>query len=331
MSLNGGPDTAYFDSVPHWEIEMALNSQYSLRIGHLGGIAPTLRDKILAATGIDTDSYTGPPGDLCSDADINLDAGDALAFPQVFARELPQQPGYYRGGGSLISPWAQMEFTIADHLEDGEVCVYDLIAPKQKAAIQSAMTADMGNPDSQRYLAYAGSRWIWSAEGLLCPVYSLQPVDFSNIHTRVGGWTERPAAGTTVSEQFAIVKIENTASIYDANRYDSPTVDHLALRAVGPGLPGFSWMIPDGAVATPFIAVDEVIEERSDTLLIKWRDIGWSAPAYQRATFLLDSHGLTIKWGEFSATAGGARPPSPGSDDACNDSDVVCYDHEARL
>ena len=60
----------------------------------------------------------------------------------MFAREVSAASGYYIGGGSLISPWAQMEFTIADHQEDGEVCVYDLMAPTEKAAIQATMTAD---------------------------------------------------------------------------------------------------------------------------------------------------------------------------------------------
>jgi len=330
LRLNNGPDATYFDSVPHWEIDMALNSRYSLRIGHLGGIAPTLRDKILAATGIDTDGYTGPAGDVFTGAAINLDAGDALAFPQVFAQEIPGQPGYYRGG-HLISPWVQMEFTVADHQEDGEVCVFDLMAPAQKDDIQAAMAADMANPESQRYSAFASSQWVWRAEGLVCPVYSPKPDDFSNIHTRLGGWTERPGIGTTVNELFAIVRIEKAASIYDVANYDSATVEHLAMRAVGPGIPGFSWMMPDGTLATPFIAVGEVIEESADSLLIKWRDIGWSAPAYQRAAFLLDNQGLKIKWGDFADSAIGASRPTLDASEPCNDSETLCYDHQARL
>jgi hypothetical protein len=74
-----------------------------------------------------------------------------------------------------------------------------------------------------------------------------------------------------------------------------------------------------------------VISETADSLLFKWRDIWTGGPAYQRAAFRLDSQGLTIKWGAFSATAGGAVPPVLGAAEACNDADVICYDHVARL
>ncbi|MDH3452378.1 MAG: hypothetical protein OEN20_08155, partial [Gammaproteobacteria bacterium] len=216
LRLNSGPEPAYFDSPPHWEIDLALNARFNLRIGHLGAIAPALRDKILAATGIDTDSYTSPTGNLFTGEDIDVAAGEALALPQVFATELPGQPGYY-----MVSPWAQMEFTVGDRDANADVCVYDLLAPAEKTAIQAAMAADMAEPDSFRYQAYATSRWAWSAEGLLCPVYSPRPEDFSSIHTRLGGWTERPEPGTTVTEMFAIVKIEKTAASYDVGNYNS--------------------------------------------------------------------------------------------------------------
>jgi len=109
LTLNSGPDPFYFDNPVHWEIDMALSSRFSLRIGHLGGIAPPLRNKILAATGIDTDSYTGPKGNLFTGKNIPIAAGEALAFPQMVAQEL--LPGYYIGGGvSNRIPWAQMEY-----------------------------------------------------------------------------------------------------------------------------------------------------------------------------------------------------------------------------
>jgi len=108
-------------------------------------------------------------------------------------------------------------------------------------------------------------------------------------------------------------------------------VEHLAIRAVGPGLPAFSWTMPDNVVVNPFLPMGEVLEENADTLLIKWRDIGWTAPVYQRAAFLLDALGLNVKWGEFAALPADATRPTLGSGDACNDSDTLCYDHQARL
>ena len=80
----------YFDDVPHWEIGLALNSRFNLRIGHLGGIAPALRDKILAATGIDTNTYTGPIGNLFTREDIELAAGDQDRIAKLFRIETAQ-------------------------------------------------------------------------------------------------------------------------------------------------------------------------------------------------------------------------------------------------
>ncbi|MCK5394765.1 MAG: hypothetical protein KAJ32_02175 [Gammaproteobacteria bacterium] len=79
--LNEEPNGVYFDNVPHWEIELRLSNRFTLRIGHLGGISASLRNKILAATGIDTDVYLGPPATILNNASIPVSAGEALALP----------------------------------------------------------------------------------------------------------------------------------------------------------------------------------------------------------------------------------------------------------
>lgn len=333
VTLNEGPNAGYFDNVPHWEIQLSLGGHFTLRIGHLGGISASLRDKILAATGIDTDIYTGPPAHILNNAAIPVSAGEALAFPQVAAAEYMSHPGYYRGGGTAQGvPWAQMEFNIIDHAEGSDVCIYDLMEPAKKSAIQAIMDADMTNPNSPRFSPYASTQWAWGVQGVLCTVYSANPRGFNSIHDRVGGWTERPEAGTTVSELFAIVKMHKEAVTYSAANYDSADVDHLVSRSVGPGPDPFEWLMPDGStIVTPFYPVGEVLEETANSLLIKWRDIGWTGPVYQRAMFLLDSHGLKVKWGDFSADRINAIQPELTADEACNDSTVLCYDHESRL
>ncbi len=146
VTMNALPGSAYFDGVPHWEIELSLNPRYGLRFGHLGRIAPSLRDKILAATGINTDTYSGPVGHVLNGGAIPVAASEALAHPQVFALPVSGHPGYYRGGGTFPAvPWAQMEFTVLDHSESADVCVYELLDPARKAAVQLAMDADIAD------------------------------------------------------------------------------------------------------------------------------------------------------------------------------------------
>lgn len=79
------------------------------------------------------------------------------------------------------------------------------------------------------------------------------------------------------------------------------------------------------------IPVGEVLEETTTVLLIKWRDIDWSGPVYQRASFLLDSNGLKVKWGDFAVDIIGTIAPYLSSSENCNDSDVICYDHTPRF
>ena len=330
VTMNALPGPGYFDGVPHWEIELSLSPRFTLRIGHLGRIAPPLRDKVLAATGINTDTYAGPVGHVLNGGAIPVAAGEALAYPQVFALPVPMYPGYHRGGGTFSAiPWAQMEFTVADHAESAEVCVYDLLDPAKKTAIQLAMDADMADTASPRWGPYWPKRWTWAAQGLLCTAYSPNPRDFGSLHTNLGGWTERPSSGTTIDETFSMVKIHKTAGSYSAGNYDSGAVNHLVLRVRL--FSNFSWTMPDASVVSPFLPAGEVISETADSLLVKWRDIGWTGPAYQRAAFRLDAQGLKVKWGDFSATAVGAVPPVLGAAEACNDVNVLCYDHVPRL
>jgi hypothetical protein len=326
------PVGGYFGNPPHWEIQLELNSRFGLRIGHLAHISPELRDKILAKKGIDTDTYSGPVGNLFDNASIRVAEGEPLAEPQVFANEIPGQPGYFASGGAAGGiPWAQMEFTIGDAKAGSDVCVYDLMDPADEDAIQAVMEADMADPNSPRFGPYAATKWIWGAEGVLCPVYSADWLDYSSIHSRVGGWTERPEAGTTVDEWFAIVKIQKESAAYEASNYSSGTIDYLAARAIGGGAAPHDWMMPDGSTVSPFLAAGEVLEETDATLLVKWREIGWTGPVYQRAAFLLETDGLKIKWGDFASAPEDAVAPDLTAGEPCNDTDVICYDHEARL
>ena len=333
VTLNAGPDLSgfYFRNASHWEIELQLNSRFTLRIGHTSGIAPGLRDKILAATGINTDTYTGPPGPILVNGSIAVSAGEALSFPQLIAKEVASHPGYYRGGGIDFPPWAQMEFVITDHQESADVCVYDIMDATTKSAIQSVLDNDMANASSPRFAPYMSTKWVWGVEGVLCPSYSPNPVDFSNLHTRFGGWTERPESGTTIDERFAIVTINKSSSSYDSANYDSADVNHLASRTRGNASPFYSWTMPDSTVVSPIIPVGEVLEETTTSLLIKWRDIGWTGPAYQRASFILDSNGLKVKWGDFAADIPGTITPDLSPTEDCNAPGVICYDHTPRL
>ena len=330
-----GPSPIHFDNEPQWKVEIRLPGQVRYALGHVGRIATPLRDLVLAATGIDTDTFAGPPGtDLLAGHDpIPVMAGTGLALPQILADPVPGHSGFWAGGGSFLEwPWAQIEFQVPFHLGGGadlggDFCVYRFFSGSRRTQLQAVMDADMLDPDSQRYrdrLFY--ERWQWTAQGSLCQAESLLPRDFSDLYTRFGGWTERVEPGTTVDELFSFVPIDRSSTVYEPANYDSGLVAHLVIRNLQPG--PYSWMMPDGSTAVVFLPVGEVLERSADAMLIKWRDLNATNPVvYQRLAYRLDGAGLTVEWGNFASTQGAALPPTLLPSEPCDDGTVLCYDH----
>ncbi len=329
------PTGVYFDDEPQWIVDVDFPGDTRLSLGHLGKIATALRNLVLAQTGVDTNTFAGPPGTdlLAGEIPIPVTAGTELAFPQILADPVPGFPGYYVGGGSFLEyPWAQIEFQAPFGLSDGpdlsaDFCIYRFLSGSRRDELQAVMDTDMLDPDSLRYRDRAfTTRWQWTAQGGLCQAESLLPRDFSDLYTNLGGWFERPEPGTTADELFSFVPIDKGAGAYDSSNYASSAVNHLVIRNIWP--PPYSWLMPDATTAMPFFPTGEVIERTSDELLIKWRDLNVTNPVvYQRAAHRLDANGLTIKWGNFATSPGGAVSPMLLITDPCDDTIVLCYDH----
>jgi hypothetical protein len=310
-----GPAPDYFDGAQRWSVRLRLDVGLEIRFDHLARIAPALRGLILDRTGIDTDSYAGPDGDVLGGAALPVSAGMELARPQVFAREVPGNPGLFQGGGSFGDrPWAQMEIFVG---EDGaDLCVYDLLPAARRGAIQATVDAEMRNPASQRYGAYQGLRWTWAAEGLLCP--AAPPA--GRLFAGRGAWFE------AVDELFAIVPVARSAS-YDPGLY-SPGVQALVLRRRSGGAP-FSWRLADGTAVSPFYPNAEVLARTPTSLFLLWRDAG-PVPLYQRAALAFSGSTLKIAWGPLAATPAGATAPALDPAAPCDHAAVFCYGQEGR-
>ncbi len=329
------PTGSYFDNEPGWRVDIGFPGELQISFGHLGMIAAPLHDLILTTTGIDTDTFVGPVGSdlLDGHSPIAITTGTEIAFPQIFADPVPDHLGYYVGGGSFLEyPWAQIEFSVPLNLGGGQelasdFCIFRFQTANRRNELQAVMDTDMLDPTSLRYRdrSYT-NRWQWSAEGGLCQTESALPRDFSDLYTRLGGWFERPEAGTTADELFSFVPIDKEAAAYNPSNYDSVDVSHLVIRHASSG--PFSWLMPDTTLANPYFPVGEVIAQSDDELSIKWRDLNASnAVAYQRVAYRLDSAGLTLKWGNFAATPGTAVSPILLISDPCDDSTVLCHDH----
>jgi hypothetical protein len=328
-----GSTSVYFDDEPKWRVDVQLPDRVLYTLGHVGRIAGPVHDLVLAATGIDTDTFAGPAGTdlLAGSGPIPLTAGTEIALPQILADPVPGFPGYWAGGGSFLEwPWAQIEFSVPYSLSPdlgGDFCVYRFFSGDLRTELQAVMDADMLDPDSERYRDRPFyERWQWTAEGTLCQAESILPDDFSDLYTRLGNWVERVEPGTTADELFAFVPIDTASAVFDPGNYDSGDVASLVIRNQQPG--PYSWMMPDGTTADVFLAVGEVLERSADAMLIKWREFNATNPVvYQRLAYRLDSAGLTVEWGNFAASPGAALPPTLLPGDPCDDTTVLCYDH----
>ncbi|MGQ0534178.1 MAG: hypothetical protein ACT4OF_16030 [Caulobacteraceae bacterium] len=349
------PETHYFDNVPHWSVRIRFPGGLSIRFGHLGQITGAVRAGLIAATGIDPDTYTPssvagapdycPPSpdrcqvDVLDGASFAIAVHDEIARAQTDAAPIPAHPGYYRGQiGPSIPPWSQVEFFVTEELghRSADTCVYQYLPAAKQTAFATLMTADMLNPQSLRYAENGFVRpWKFRAEAEVCnnDGYLLRnESDFSSIHAQLGGWFERGTPGIPANEQFSIARIHPNAAAYDATLYDvllgttEPT-QYLVGRVRTDGEP-FSMTVPGMASILEHYPTGEVLELTESTFVVKWREVGPAdVTLYQRAAYQLDAEGLTVEWGTLATTLAAAPAPALATGAACNDSTTICYNH----
>ena len=342
IEFQEGPQGDYFDDPPYWVVELSFASGIVLRIGHLGSFVPAFAVRVAAATGCDPDDWAN-----CglSDGEVLLDGGrgdavmpvevdEAIAYPQIMAEPVPGYPGYFLGNGTFPDyPWAQMEFFARGtfDLKGHKFCIYNAFADELFATLEDVLAADVTDPNSQRYaLGFSPPKWQWGAETALCNEQDLEPYFSNSLTSRLGGWFERNEAGTTPDEIMGWVAINKDGPGYNAGLYDASDPDALIIRERWIGAGTFSWLMPDGSTVTPFSATAEVLDVTSDSMILKWRNIGYTAgdlPVYQRTAWEQDAQELTIKWGSFGDDLASAPNVFLEPGDTCNDTDVICYDN----
>jgi hypothetical protein len=332
------PNGVYFDNEPDWVLNMKLPSGHRYRLGHVGKIAGELRDAVFAATAgaIDTNTFSGPDGEVLAGVRVPVTAGLELARPQLQAEPVEDFPDhYYSRGGFVPVPHAQMEFFIGGLTGGGDIadpCFYAFMDPSIHDAHQLMMDSDMANPIAYAYEWQQWRAWQFKAEAKLCAAFSGFPSDFSDLYTDLGGWFERDDDGVAPDELLAYVPIRKDVASYDASLYDSPSVNALIHRKRAFDLP-FTWLLPDLTPTMPCWPSGEVLSRTATDLLIKWRNSGCmegdNLVVYQRAAYRLDDSGLTVKWGPLAVEPGTAGVNPLGTAEPCDGVAVVCYDHIA--
>ena len=325
----------YYPTNLQYSIRMQAGN-YNIILGHIGKIAPGLRDKVLAATCargtcVDVATWqefgTGTADNLM----IAVAAGEALAQPNVAA--LPSsRSGYYMGSGQANwPPWAQVEFFVSDNT--GTLCYFDTMDTGAKASLQNAIDHDMVSADSVRFRAPGAQdrKWEWAAEARACNAHSVSPMDPVSLHANLGGWWQVPLPGGTAAEVLAFATIAKDTATYDPNLYSNPVPDSLVLRTKAQGATTLYHVVVPGLPAIDTNRLSgELLEETNGALLVHWRDVRTMAGTfdwYQRGAFAFGGAGLMARWGEPAATADQAPVPVLSASDTCDTAGIDCYDH----
>ncbi len=152
------------------------------------------------------------------------------------------------------------------------------------------------------------------------------------VDTPLGGWYERTDAGTVSDELVSFAPIAMETGLYNPSSYQ-PGTDTLILRQRDYNVGPFSWAMPDSSVLEAWYPAGELVERTPSSLLVLWRDLGWSGgDVYQAAAYRLDEDGLTIEWGPFTTTPSAAQASAPTLDpgEPCDETAVICYNHQEQ-
>jgi hypothetical protein len=303
------PNGMYWGSRDHWVMRASLGP-FRYAYWHAGWVGEDLRTLMLAQGDPDPATWEGGTGVNLLSRPIKLRKGDAVAIPQVAAREDPLYPGYVTG-----QPWAQMEIT-TDRADATEP-VYGWLGAERQGELRTILWRQMQDDPTGFYTIAPQARWLWAGEADLWTHPRVTWDDYSSIFSHGGIWRDT-VQGTP--NDFAIWKILKDTPLYDPALYDSAEVSFLVFRGNEGGDFFRGEVISPGEVAA-----------QAGTLLIKWRMqyTGAYGPTYQWLSYALDKKARRLKlhWGsehaDRAAALQEASPPNPSSL-ACTHPGVVC-------
>jgi hypothetical protein len=326
----------YYGGDQMWRVRGWLGS-YSYDFVHLRGIAPDLRNAMLAAGYTDPWTVEVPSDNLITGAPVILDRGEGIAFPQIVATEVPGFPGFFSSGGIEVpSPWQQIEYSTFSGASGFEESVYRWLAPELESALAGVFERDARNPLSFRYgwaLALS-SRFLTLAEMALSNQDFNDRRSYTSLFDGLGGWWEndgRCLSPLLCDTLFSIFPIRKDTTFYDPSLYASPEVSVLIMQGTRD---------PYGLTRTGEVVDPYWPDPVSGSMVIGWHNGDGLPGEYQGVSYRLDTprRMLRVAWGPIradAATARAALPPVPALPPAgappfvgCNGTTLTCHTHD---
>jgi hypothetical protein len=343
ISYDGATSGDYLNDEPIWSMTLDFGS-IEMKLEHVGKMSAALHDFIAHVPsglnddnnyglGIDTDTYTGPLGNIFpAGYRITAGSGTELAFPPVHATAVPGWPSYYNAPNSSYPdrPHVQMEFVVSAPTSSGtnDVCAFELMSTSLQNDFQSKLSNDLTNLDSQLYGSWQDTAWQWRAESSVCLSCSTSSDDLNGLYKDLGGWFDRGDNGTIKNELVAFIPVEQDTASYDPNLYiHDVQTEWLMLRRRN-NVQAWDWTIDGNVVSTDYPA-GEIITVEEDALLVLWRDLGQATDvdAYQWVRYDVTGGVVTLKFGDFESDINNVlKPDFDLAIDLANEDDVVTFD-----
>jgi hypothetical protein len=344
ISYDGPTSGEYLDDEPSWSMALDFGS-IEMQLDHVGKMSRALHDFIAHVPsgldddnnyglGIDTDTYTGPLGNIFPAGYLITAAGGTeLALPQVRATEVPLHPGYYNAPNSSYPdrPHVQMEFVVSAPTASGtnDVCAFKLMSASLQNDFQDKLSIDLMNLDSQLYGSWQDTAWQWRAESRACLSCSTSSDDLNGLYKDLGGWFDRGDNSTIKNELVAFVPVEQDTASYNPALYvHDVQTEWLMLRRRNDGQ-AWDWTMSDTSVVATDYPAGEILTIEDDALLVLWRDLGQATDvdAYQWVRYDVTGDVVTLKFGEFDSDFNTVLKPNFDlAIDIANEDDVVTFD-----
>lgn len=318
----------------HWNVRLRVGDVY-VTAGHIGWIAPELRQRILDAGGGDTEAFVATASTprtefLPEGADIVLEAGEVFAYPQL-------NKGCFQRVGRHCIPFDMIEFTYgtytpAPEFDPLELSPYRFLSDSLRADMQAYMWSLM----DARALNYGEYQeqfaWLYLAEGDLETQTEAEYREKDSIFGRYGDWYENsdtsrgpcPDPAPLCNEGFFLWRVRRDTPVFDSSLYENPNVHMLMVHSeTGPGTRNNYFA---GEVLSP-----DDPDDHEDTIITKWRVTEVTtmvSPIYQAYRYQLVGSRLTVVKGNEHATRVAAEAEAATLQDpataVCNGTNVVC-------
>jgi len=319
-----------------WRIEANIcNYHYTLL--HVGSVSSILRLRMLDA------GYKDP--DTVTDDDIGMNLidpqnpiaftqGEAVAYPEMAANQVPGHPGFYKSSlsGDFLFPNAHIEFVTRDYSLPNQAIGFPMFLMMENQAVVDNLMQYLAAPFPSFKFSDPAKEWLWRAEAVPWTTESASVEDYSSIYSSLGGWFElatNPPCQMSMpdcsDQQFSIFPVHKDSDYFNPTLYNVSDINYLLYyRHWGDS----AFIIDNGAFGQ--LLEPTIPDPLSDVLTVRWGDPSSNNPLYQKIAYRVspEENLMRVKFSPLSESRRSIRDVTvPDGMEICDGGNIVCFNH----